>query len=237
MHELGHLHTPAISRLDLFADVQGLEPDAALMSGVVCPAVYRGTHAAGSSIQTFQYGKGEIVARIYNKTAEIATSGKGWLRTVWEGCEGYEPGEDVWRVEFQLRRDYLKETCGRHPDDVLAELGALWLAALSWCELRVPHGTNASRWQVHPAWAVLAELAPESVPHPRCRVTNYAEGFESVVPQVAGLLISACSSVGMWKLESGIEELGDCVKEYIDGKGVPFAQLVRERTHKRLAGG
>lgn len=237
--DLGHFESPAVSRLDLFADIQGFEPDAGVMAGIVCPAAYRGTHAAGSSIQTFQYGKGAIVARVYNKTAEIAVSGKAWLRGVWASCEGFEPDADVWRVEYQLRRDFLKElkfTEGRYPPAVFAHTGDLWATALAWCDLRVPNGENKTRWARHPAWEVLAEIAPDSVPHARIKSVSYSEGFEAVVPQIAGLLVSASSAVSMWDLDSAQQEMDRLVQEYIDERGVPFRDLVRRRTHQRLAG-
>jgi len=233
--ELGYLRSSGISRLDLFADVQGFEPDVAVMEGVACPAVYRGTHSAGSLVQTFQYGKGEIVARVYNKTAEIATSGKSWLRAVWASCEGYDPEADVWRIEFQLRRNFLKTSIGCETDTVLSRRGDLWLSGLKWCELRIPQGANKSRWVVHPAWETLAALEPGSSPHPRIKALSYVESFESVVPQVAGLLVSACSAVGMDNLESALTGMADCVREYIEDSGEPFPDRVRRRTLKRLA--
>ena len=233
--DLGYLKPSGVSRLDLFADVQGFEPDAGVMEGIACPAVYRGTHAAGASIQTFQYGKGEIVARVYNKTAEIVTSGKSWLRGVWASCEGYDPEVDVWRVEFQLRRDFLKTSIGCDTDTVLARRGDLWLSGLKWCELRIPKGENKTRWPVHPAWEMLAALEPGSRPHPRIKALSYVESFESVIPQVAGLLVSACSAVGMHNLESALEEMSHCVRGYIEDSGEPFPDRVRRRTLRRLA--
>jgi len=233
--DLGHLRPAGVSRVDLFADVQGFEPDAELMAGMVCPATYRGTHASGSTVQTFQYGKGEIVARVYNKTAEIVKSGKGWLRTIWRSCDGYDPDADVWRIEFQLRRDFLKTTVGCNAQTVLARRGDLWLSGLKWCELRIPEGANQSRWPLHPVWETLAALEPGSSPHPRIKAQSYAESFESVVPQIAGLLVSACSAVGMTNLDSALDEMNRCVREYIDDKGAPFPGLVRKRIHKRLA--
>jgi hypothetical protein len=233
--DLGSFMSSGVSRLDLFADVQGFEPDGAVMEGMACPAIYRGTHAAGSIVQTFQYGKGEIVARVYNKTAEIATSGKSWLHEVWRSCDGYDPEADVWRVEFQLRRSFLKTSGGCETDRVLTHRGDLWLSGLKWCELRIPQGANKSRWPLHPAWEMLAALEPGSSPHPRIKALSYLESFESVVPQVAGLLVSAGSAVGMHNLESALEAMSRCVREYIENSGEPFPDRVRRRTLKRLA--
>ena len=117
----------------------------------------------------------------------------------------------------------------------MARRGDLWLTGLKWCELRIPQGGNKTRWPVHPAWDMLAALEPGSSPHPRIKAQSYVESFEAVVPQVAGLLVSACSAVGMTNLDSAIDTMSDCVREYIGGKGAPFRTLVRDRIHKRLA--
>ncbi len=51
---------------------------------------------------------GVIAARLYDKTRELAHSGKGWATELWRPA-GWEPGQEVWRLEFELKRDYLKE--------------------------------------------------------------------------------------------------------------------------------
>jgi hypothetical protein len=54
--------------------------------------------------QTMMFGEGDIVLRIYNKVAEIVEkSGKTWFYALWGGvCE------DVWRIEWQTRKDILR---------------------------------------------------------------------------------------------------------------------------------
>lgn len=234
--QLGHLTPAGMSRIDLFADFQGLTPTSNLMAGIVCPATYRAVHLAGTTPQTYQYGKHEVVCRVYNKTAEIRSSGKGWLREAWRQSEDYDPDQDVWRIEFQLRRDFLKDTGGPEATSVFERLAELWVTCLRWCELRIPEGENQSRWAVHPAWAELAKLSPEASPLPRLKVVGSVESFEAVVPQMSGLLVSACSAVGMTSLDSALENMSDRIREYIDDSGRPFRDHVRKRIHKRLAG-
>ena len=50
--------------------------------------------------------RGEVSARLYNKTLEIREQSpdKAWFRDVWKRSPLYREGEDVWRLEFQLRR-------------------------------------------------------------------------------------------------------------------------------------
>ena len=47
-----------------------------------------------------------MLARIYNKSEEIKTTGKEWFKTIWLD-NGWEGKKDVWRIEFQLRRKAL----------------------------------------------------------------------------------------------------------------------------------
>jgi len=57
----------------------------------------------GSPPDTLQLGKGDVGIRIYNKSKEVKKSLKFWLYDVWK------VEKDVWRVEFQLRKRFLRD--------------------------------------------------------------------------------------------------------------------------------
>lgn len=110
------------------------------------------THRERGHAQTFTMGKGDIVLRLYDKVAEIEQqSGKSWFHQLW----GQK--EDVWRIEFQLRKERLKEGGIRtlndlrdYQNDLLREL------AQNHTTLRVPTtDSNRSRWPLHPLWRQL----------------------------------------------------------------------------------
>ena len=65
-----------LSRLDLAADFQGFEPTVAEMESIVCPASFRPIYPSLQHPETFQFGKGDIVVRLYNKSRELAHSTK-----------------------------------------------------------------------------------------------------------------------------------------------------------------
>lgn len=102
--------------------------------------------------QTVKFGEGDVVVRIYDKVAEIAQqSAKVWFFDLWG------QNENVWRVEFQVRRKRLKEA----GINTLAELrirqgNLLRELASTHTTLRIPTGDkNRSRWPLHPLWAEL----------------------------------------------------------------------------------
>jgi hypothetical protein len=111
-------------------------------------------HRENKKPQTFQFGKGDIVLRIYDKVAEInQKSEKVWFFGLWGQSEG------VWRIEWQVRKELLKrfgiitfkDLEERH-GDILRYL------ATEHDTLRVPNGDdNSSRWPLHPLWGNLIE--------------------------------------------------------------------------------
>jgi hypothetical protein len=69
-------------------------------------------------VQTIQYGKGDVVLRIYNKVIEIEEhSDKVWLFQFW-GVSA-----DVWRIEWQIRKDVLKRFSIRTFEDLFSGYG------------------------------------------------------------------------------------------------------------------
>jgi hypothetical protein len=106
-------------------------------------------HRENGRVQTFTFGRDSIVLRVYDKVAEVEQqSDKVWFFVLW----GQD--RDVWRIEWQVRKDVLREFGITTVEDLRKCQGDL-LRYL--CEehttLRVPDGDqNRSRWPVHPLW-------------------------------------------------------------------------------------
>ena len=155
------------SRVDLYVDSQGWQPQREDFPRFVCRAqrktefeTDRQTHTRGRRLSGFVFGRGAIVARIYDKTLELAVRGETWPQVIWEGAQ---PDRPVWRVELQFRRPALKAFGLRTVADVLAARQELWEYGMRWISLRDPNGdTNRSRWPEAPVWAVLRKAAQGS---------------------------------------------------------------------------
>jgi hypothetical protein len=95
--------------------------------------------------------------RIYDKGLEIRKGGiKFWFRDVW----GIETFQDVWRVEFQVRRTALKEFKFNTMEDLGKELAGLWsYLTKKWFSLRLPDDLNATRRTIHPFWQAVQDCA------------------------------------------------------------------------------
>jgi len=116
-------------------------------------------HRESQVLQTISFGTGDVVVRIYDKTAEIIqSSGKTWLYDIW--------GEqtNVWRVEFQLRGEAFKGRRIRTLEQLWSLAPDTLLQLAEQTSLRsVGRDTNRSRWKLHPLWLSLLE-AIEAMP-------------------------------------------------------------------------
>ncbi|MDE2294412.1 MAG: hypothetical protein KGL36_03025 [Gammaproteobacteria bacterium] len=140
-----------LSRTDFAFDYLLASPDFtsdSVVSLSTKDAQYRGDR----KVQTIQFGKGDVVLRIYNKVVEIEEqSDKVWLFQLWGASE------NVWRIEWQVRKEVLRRFSIRTFEDLFAGYGdVLRYLASEHDSLRVPNGdSNRSRWPLHPLWADL----------------------------------------------------------------------------------
>lgn len=158
-------------------------------------------HRKHGKVQTFTFGRDEVVLRVYNKSAEIEESShKFWLHPLWQGQT-----ENVWRVEWQVRKETLKRFGLRTFEDLFDGHGDLLRYLISeHTSLRVKsEDSNRSRWPLHPLWSLLSEHI-DQLP---------AQGVYRVVdPQAAldkTLILMAISMEGYLKKVAAIE----CLKE------------------------
>lgn len=110
-------------------------------------------HRRDRKVQTFRFGEGDIVLRVYDKSAEIEeASAKTWFHGLWGGVKA-----NVWRVEFQVRKDVLKRFGVRTFQDLFSGCGdVLRYLVHEHTTLRVrSDDSNRSRWPLHSLWALL----------------------------------------------------------------------------------
>lgn len=174
----------------------------------------------GRTLTGFSFGRGRIGARLYDKRREIGVSGKHWMRSVWRRAEAFDgrSGEvsryledgEVWRLEFQLRR----EACTALEELVPPEPGSDWesMTLASWAHfvgrldsvwsylthqwLRHGRRQDDDRQAVSAMWAQMQTAWSEGEERP---VQLHRPAVEAarvvVVPQLAGLLATAAAQV------------------------------------------
>ncbi len=177
-----------LSRVDLHADWQGgWVPSAELGAGLqfIKPArVKWHAYHDGGTFTGFVFGSGSILARLYNKGLQAHQrhdDSYGALLAV-RNPDTFDSARDVWRLEFQLRREgttgfrlYTEPDADDDEATIEAELAAeelphlgtlprffryqdaLWrYLTTHWLRLVEDDGTsNRSRWPMQATWALL----------------------------------------------------------------------------------
>jgi hypothetical protein len=115
-------------------------------------------HRKNGKVQTFRIGEGDLVLRVYNKCDEIKErSAKTWFYDLWK------QDHDVWRIEWQARKEWLRLVGIRTFEDLKERQGDLLrLLVKEHTTLRTKtEDSNRSRWPLHPLWQDLQERAAQ----------------------------------------------------------------------------
>ncbi len=124
----GHIIKANLSRVDLCLDFLMPEERWAqdLADFVVSRATDSGIYKRNNKLTGIRIGKGIISARLYDKPLEIEQqSKKVWMFDIW-GLEEVPEGKKVIRIEFQLRREVLKELGIKTANDLLQKNDQVW---------------------------------------------------------------------------------------------------------------
>lgn len=207
---LGHVEWQ-VSRIDLFMDVQGWDLAADDRRDFLCRASARRTWEDDNDLTGLGWGAGNaVLARIYDKTRESAAKGTDWWPSVW--ADSFVAGERVVRIEFQLRRDALREFELSDPDQVLDSLRSLWdYLTGKWLSLRESTGdSNRSRRPIAEAWAQIqsAQLAGSPIGNELMRAGAKEGSLRLLLPALVGYATKAGAHL---EAESG-EELLDVLR-------------------------
>ena len=124
----GHRIEAKLSRVDLCADF--IMPEKLWSQSLMARAVTRATdfspYYRHMRLTGIRIGKGTISARLYDKPLEIKQqSGKKWMFDIW-GIEEPPEGTKIIRIEFQLRREVLKELGLKGVADLLPKIDGAW---------------------------------------------------------------------------------------------------------------
>ena len=232
----------AVSRIDLNADVQGWELHTADLDRFVGYGRHRRAFEenrqvfqSGTKLSGFMFGKDALVARIYDKTAQIRKQDISWLPDLWG--EDYDPRLPVWRVEVQFRREALADFQSKSVDDVIASVQDLWhYGTARWLSLRVPTGDRRRRrWPVDPAWEAIraVRIAPTMTGLVRRRIEQASE--LKLLQGIQGYATSLAAVRGRNRRDQALTDIGTLIDRYLAAKGLVFEGEVLRKRARRLS--
>lgn len=148
------------SRVDLCMDVLAPANDwtADLRGNVASQATKSAAHYVHDELTGITFGKGEVSARLYDKAREIReASGKTWFHDLWRLHEVPED-QRVIRIEFQLRREALRELGMNDLGALFRGIEHLWAYCTGkWLKFQDRPGLHHTQRRVLPWWRTVQD--------------------------------------------------------------------------------
>lgn len=236
---LGTLLSPAqVSRIDLFVDFVWNGSMDWPREAWVTRAVSIDNYSENGIFTGWVIGKGGVMlGRLYYKLLQATKIGADYLLTLWQQA-GWQAGEDVWRQEFQIKRDALKQMGLSRLPEVIANLNGLWSYAMTeWLKLTIPNAADKtrSRWPIHPLWGYLSAVDWETEGGPLTRMfePTRVPSDDRLYSLFLASLLGYSAKRGILDLHQGYEAMIADVVQFYMGKayalGLSFDDYIAER--------
>jgi len=170
-------------------------------------------------------GRGQLMARLYDKTAECIKSGKEFFYDVWSP-NGWEFRDQVWRLEFQFKRETLNQLDSINVDELEDKLSSLWsYGATQWLRLTLPNSkdTARTRWETHPLWEMLSTTSWRTLPNRDLRRV-----IKERIPTDDYFFTSGFGVFPAYMAREGIHSIDEAVRDYLHN-----ARLHHDRNSRR----
>ncbi len=217
INSLGVVNEPAnISRVDLYADfcadcpMDAFEPLRDWVTRVEAMSL----HYSYGRFSGWSFGSGgDIVARLYDKTLEVEKkSHKFYLHELWKAA-GWDGESQVWRMEFEAKRNALVSLQLPKLSHLLPNQAALWqYLTENWLRLTVPteSDSNRARWNNHPLWDFIAAAFSTETEQTKLQRFNPAR-----LPEDERLFVHGLGGITSFMASRGIEDIGEGIGEYL----------------------
>lgn len=229
-----------VSRIDLFADVQGWSPTVEERNRFVCRATTRVTHEESGELTGLQFGLrkgGGISARIYEKSAQARKVGADWWPDKWG--DRYLEGEPVTRIEFEFGRKVLRECRLSSPHETIEQVAGLWGYGTEWLSFRdVSNDLTRSRWPVSAEWEAIRSVSLRDRPITVERISSSRAAADErrIVSGMCGYLSSYAALRDLTGLDEALSAAESVLRQWERETGIPFTDRVKKKRRRRELG-
>jgi hypothetical protein len=222
------------SRLDLCADFKLSSPldlDFLDHFKVSRSRKYKTIHN-GDELESYYCGAADspVQIRIYDKGKEIQVSDKQWFLNLWK----IKDASCVWRVEYQLRRSFLKQMKVNDLESLASNLGAIWhYLTLEWFSLRLLDDDKAERRTVHPLWLSVQQAGGKFGEDNGTRRSYEADemlSVDKILPHIFGRWISIAAQCNLDDRKESMIHLFNLLEKFCDDD--KFKNKYREKLIK-----
>lgn len=254
-HVGGNVVEVKVNRLDVCMDVMlddGEIRSSMTDENIVCRSKDTTNRYHMRKINAIEIGgiSSTLKARIYDKPLELKKSGKDWQWAVWgmEGPEDLPKDKRIFRVEFQLRREKLKEVGYGDLSDVLERIPDLWdYLTRKWLRFADDSSKHHTMQTVLPWWEIVQRSYTRG--HKLCTVIP-AKAVKATEKQMLAQILGVFTSLlALNDQESDPEsemdhlQIGlalEVVRNHAEDRGLDgreLAHVIRQKVakHRRLS--
>lgn len=222
------------SRLDLCADFKLSSPldlDFLEYFKVTRSRMFKTIHN-GNELESYYCGAADspVQIRIYDKGKEIQVSNKQWFLNLWK----IKDSACVWRIEYQLRRSFLKQMKVNDLDGLKNSLGAIWhYLTAEWFSLRLLDDDKTERRTIHPFWLAVQQTGIKFGENNGIRRSYEADEVlpvGKILPHVLGRMISIAALSGISDRKESMIHLFNLLEKFCDDD--KFKSKYREKLIK-----
>lgn len=192
-------------------------------------------HYIGKQFAGFVIGRGSALScRIYNKSLEIISSSKMWFQEIWKEYN-WDENNDVWRVEFQIRREVLKELNAFSVENTFFKLQEIWAyLTQKWLLMKKRINKNVSRDKLIEKWEIVQKGSCNYKPTPEIRKSIKNGNLEKLYMQCSGIMVSIAALVGTEKMSDTYLRLAEFTRENNKKKSTTFEKEVKKRKNRYI---
>jgi len=173
-------------------------------------------HTVGRQASGFSIAQsGAVSGRLYNKTLEMQSRPRPYLESIWQ-ASGWDGQQAVWRLEFQFRRQALRDLGVVRYVEMREVLSGLWqYASQKWLRHTIPSASDStqSRWPTSPFWQVLQQASwPDCSDRPLERLPS--DPYR--IPEDESLFVNGLSPLTSYMAREGILDAGEAAQAFIE---------------------
>jgi len=188
------IHAVKLSRVDVCIDVllPGYIWGEGILKYKVTRATKTGQYYTHNDCEGLSIGKDKILCRIYDKELEIhQQSRKFWMFDIW-GISKAPKNSKIIRVEFQIRREVIKELGLNTVNDLFDRIADLWVYCTEkWLKFQTRPGKHHTQRTTLPWWEVVQQgFKGDQGENPLIRSKTFSLDKDQHVYQILGSLTS-----------------------------------------------
>lgn len=240
-YHFGKMASNKINRADLCChcdDISFVSDDIENFKGRYAKSQIYLTERELTGIEFGSRNSGTVFARIYNKSLEVVqTKTKTWFYDIWQKRE-FNP-DKVWNIEFELKREFFKQSGIENVNDFFERLQDLWrYCTVKWLNMIYPNNSRSERCPITMEWLLLQDAFNVFKSTNLISRHHQAQAEkQALVPSAMGYITAYGALCGINDPELAAESLISEGLKFLSNKNTSFGDVVNQKRRLRCLGG